>query len=149
VVSVTSPETNRFVFTAKNVGRTPANITAIYAKQIPFGRSDKDMHIPHGSDRTSPVIFPLPKLLPPDAAYVVHISNIEEINKGRPIPEWIDSIEKGFSKIFFWGELEYTNPVEGKSGEVHITRWLYMTLPTKAGICAIPDPFRPEFNTYT
>ncbi len=150
VVSIESPEPNKFDFRATNVGKTPARIKSIWSAPVSFYR-DEQMKIPPDEQTGESQMNTPPCLLPPTASQIVFRFNLGEFGAGpAATPEGFsrtqNDIRKGFRSLHFYGRIIYSNTLE--EGPDHETKWLYWFVPIE-GATPFPDPRHPEHNSYT
>src|ERR1039458_9853095 len=104
-ISVESPEPNKFVYKATNVGRTPANITVIWSTPLAITRGQK-LQLVDDFDKTECLFTYPPRLLPPAESCVIGRCNIEQF---RPAPSdsleaWLARIANGTAFVYFYGK---------------------------------------------
>jgi hypothetical protein len=138
VVSVQSPSHGRFVYTAKNVGKTPARIISIWARPLKAERG-KDLDV--YSDEVTEEGLPItpPQLLPPTATCVVHDFNIKEVESNTSYL---------FDNLFTYGRIRYFDVLNEDPKVPYETRWLYWHVPIE-GAMPFPDPGYPQHNSYS
>jgi hypothetical protein len=139
VISVESPSRNRFVFSVKNEGRTPARIESIQCNAL--------MADPGGSLRIlsnedmGPLFGNTPQLLPKNGTRTFYECDENRVKLMRG---------DTFTAIYFYGRISYSNVLEDGAGGPYETKWLYRQLPLKGKhTIPTPDPRHPEHNTWT
>ncbi len=146
VVSVESPAPNQFNFIATNVGRTPANVKSIWSTSI-IAKRGEVLQVPL-DEKTAESLMNTPScLIPPTASQIVFRCNTEDMEKqgafGRNM-----TFAQGFSNLWFYGRIVYSDILQPDASPLHETKWLYWHIPVEGAI-PFPDPHRPEHNSYT
>jgi hypothetical protein len=139
VVSVESPERDRYLFRARNVGKTPARITSLnkFNSAVNTGKKFK---IAPEYERPEGQISIQPFFLPPTASCIIFDYTMKELGVGNA-----SDVENKLAAIYTYGRVLYCDAADTTS--VHETRWFYIKLPGEASL-PFPDPMHPEFNNY-
>jgi len=145
VISVESEEPNQFIFRATNVGRTPANIKAIWSSPVRLNRGEglelsKEYYNDDGL-----FTYP-PRLLPPTESCMVGQCNIAELRGKDTVEAWMTNLNGSFSSVYFYGKVMYSDVLGIAHISQPVTRWFYWYTSRRNGF--IPDPRHPEYNTY-
>jgi hypothetical protein len=140
VVSVESPERDRYIFRARNVGKTPARITAIGKFNTAVNNGRSKFKIAPEYERPEGQIAIQPFFLPPTASCIVFDYNL----KGMGVDRTADG-ESKVSAIYSYGRVIYSDVADTTS--VHETRWFYIKIPSEDTL-PFPDPLHPEYNSY-
>jgi hypothetical protein len=139
VISVESPSPNKFVFIAKNEGRTPARIKSIWSKPIPAVMGQPGP-IPSDDETAESLISTPPQVLPTNGTCTVFYCDEHRLELMQA---------SKFSSIYFYGRIVYFNTLETDPDKPYETKWLYCLIPgTAKGSIPFPDPRHPECNTW-
>lgn len=140
VISVESPEHDRFIFRARNVGKTPARITSIGKQNSAVNTQETKLKIAPEFERGEGLNAIQPFFLPPTASCIIFDYSLKEMG----IDGAADKKSKAIT-IYSYGRVVYSDVTD--STAVHETKWLYMKLAAESNL-PFPDPFYPEHNSY-
>lgn len=146
-IRVESPAVNSFVFRAVNVGRTPANVTAIWTIPVRIPRGSGNVPLPDAFSSEPPesVVDFAPCFLPPTADCVVGRYSIGDLVGNETEEVLLRWVNEGFAMIYFYGRIVYYDTLEPTLRRE--TRFYYRHLSFDSSL-PIPDPDCPERNTY-
>jgi hypothetical protein len=102
VISVESPSPNKFVFIAKNEGRTPARIKSIWSKPIPAVMGQPGP-VPSDDETAESLISTPPQVLPTNGTCTVFYCDEHRLELMQA---------SKFSSIYFYGRIVYFNTLE-------------------------------------
>jgi len=136
-----------FNFRAVNVGKTPAKITGIYSSQVAIRRG-QEFEVTPEYDKGESLISSPPCFLPATDGTIIWRCNLTDLRGTRTVEEWIDDYKRGLYSVTIYGKITYYDTLEASPKEPHVTKWLYWHVPIP-GALPIPDPKRPEYNSYT
>ena len=147
VVNVALQAPNEFIFSAKNVGKTPAKIIGIYSSKTSLNRGEKFEPSPEYEKGESLLSSP-PCLLPPTVEIPIYHYKLAELRGNRSVEEWLSYFIRGFANVYVYGKITYYDVFEASPKEPHVTKWLYWHMPIEGSVL-IPSPKHPEYNDYT
>jgi hypothetical protein len=102
VISVESPSPNKFVFIAKNEGKTPARIKSIWSKPIPAVMGQPGP-VPSDDETAESLISTPPQVLPTNGTCTVFYCDEHRLELMQA---------SKFSSIYFYGRIVYFNTLE-------------------------------------
>ncbi len=135
-----------FHFSAKNTGRTAANVTAIYGSPL-LVRRNRETPVPDFTKRESLLGTP-PCLLPAQATCSALRCNIEDLRGNDSVDDFMKYVDKDLFEIWFYGRILYLNTVEPEPRTERETKWFFWYMPFQDAL-PIPDPRYPEYNSHT
>ena len=133
-----------FVFRAKNVGRTPANITAIWQQAMRLNHGEV-LALPDGYYNKDGLSGFTPELLPPTVDRIVGRCRLGDLRRSDSVDTWIDAANEGFAHAYHCGKVLYRDALD--PAQEHETKWFYWYLPPARNF--IPDPSHSEWNVNT
>ena len=71
----------------------------------------------------------------------------KEMRGEHSCEEWMKRLAEGLSMVWSYGRITYLDSLE--TGIEHETKWFYWHIAPNKSALPIPDPMRPEHNTYT
>jgi hypothetical protein len=104
--------------------------------------------IPDGFHRGEGHFGHAPCFLPPNASQNVFQINIEEFNGTDSKEQWLKHFADGLVSMHSCGRITYSDVFGLEATVPHETKWFYWHLPFGNAL-PIPDPSRPDCNTYT
>jgi hypothetical protein len=138
VVTAEIAGANEFVLRAKNEGNTPARIASVWHVPIVTKRG-QNMEIPPDEKTAESLMQHLPLLLPPKGTLMVLKWGVTEM-QGISLPP--------ISSLDFYVRIRYFNTLESEQTQAYETRCLYWAIPVGDRL-PIPNPWHPEYNTWT
>jgi hypothetical protein len=144
VVTAKCSSPNEFLFTATNVGRTPAKVISIYGNKIVINRGE-ELPLPFQENMEESLISTPPCFLPPTSSCPAFSFNLEQLFAGNPNVMRLITI--ALQEIYFYGKIRYFDTLEDPAKSIHETTWL-LWVPPVEGALPIPDPRHPECNGY-
>jgi len=137
VVSVESPERDRFVFRARNAGKTPAKISSIGKFNSAIDTTSSQLKIAPEFERGEGLAAIQPFFLPPSANCILFEYTLAELG--------VTGALRKSATIYSYGRVVYSDATDATA--LHETRWFYVKPPTE-GSLPFADPLHPEFNSY-
>jgi hypothetical protein len=137
VVSVESPESGRFVFRARNVGKTPARIGSIGKFNTVVDTAKSKLKIAPEFERGDGLAAIQPFFLPPTANCILFEYTLTELG--------VTEATRKAATIYSYGRVVYSDATDATT--LHETRWFYVKPPAE-GAMPFADPQHPEYNSY-
>jgi len=137
VVSVESPERDRFVFRARNVGKTPARIGSIGKFNTVVDTAKSKLKIAPEFERGEGLAAIQPFFLPPTANCILFEYTLAELG--------VTEATRKAATIYSYGRVVYSDATDATA--LHETRWFYIRPPAE-GAMPFADPQHPEYNSY-
>ena len=132
------------MFKATNVGRTPANITAIWQSPMRLDRGEV-LALPEGYYSKDGLFGFNPELLPPTMNRNVGRYRLEDLRRNDSAETWMTSVSGGFAHAYDCGKVIYRDVLDPR--KEHETKWFFWYLPPAGTF--IQDPSHTEWNSNT
>jgi len=140
VVSVESPERDRFVFRARNVGKTPAKIGSLSKFNTVVDTAKSKFKIAPEFERGEGMAAIQPFFLPPTASCILFEYTLAALGVTDA-----SEVARKAATIYSYGRVVYSDATDATI--LHETRWFYVKLPDE-GSMPFADPLHPEYNSY-
>jgi hypothetical protein len=137
VITVDSPERDRFIFRARNVGKTPARIGSIGKFNSAVDTVKSKLKIAPEFERGEGLAAIQPFFLPPTANCILFEYTLAELG--------VTEAARKSATIYSYGRVVYSDATDATA--LHETRWFYVKPPAE-GTMPFADPQHPEYNSY-
>ena len=140
VISVESPVRDRFVFRARNVGKTPAKIGSIGKFHSVVDTTKSKLTIAPEFERGEGMAAIQPFFLPPTASCIL----FEYSLAGLGVTD-ASEVTRKVATVYSYGRVVYSDATDATV--LHETCWFYVKPPAE-GSLPFADPQHPEYNSY-